>query len=96
MPKGRRKTMKGPRAWRKIDISDIKDAAQQRTEDMLAGGKVEDKPSEELFAVTKKKVSRTFSFVTKVLLMDAAPWHSNNSPCSCTEGFGPILYDSRY
>jgi len=59
MPKGRRKTLKGPRAWRKIDISDIKDAAQQRTEDVLAGGKVEDKSSDMLFTVTKKKATRT-------------------------------------
>lgn len=50
MPKGRKK------AWlKKVDISDITEGARQRTEDILRGGKVEEKPSDELFVVEKKK-----------------------------------------
>ena len=58
MPKGRRKTLKGPRAWRKIDISDITDGARQKTDDMLAGGAIAEKPSSALFTVEKKKAPR--------------------------------------
>ena len=61
MPKGRRKTLKGPRAWRKIDISDITDGARQKTDDMLAGGAIAEKPSSALFTVEKKKAPRTSS-----------------------------------
>lgn len=59
MPKGKRKTLKGPRAWRKIDISDITDGAMQRTEDILAGGAPSEKTPAELFMVEKKKAKRT-------------------------------------
>jgi hypothetical protein len=61
MPKGRRKTLKGPRAWRKIDISDITDGARQKTDDILAGGAASDKTSDALFTIEKKKAPRTSS-----------------------------------
>lgn len=45
--------------WRKIDITDITEAATDRQETLLKGGKIEDKPSEELFAIEKKKKAGT-------------------------------------
>lgn len=58
MPKGRRKTLKGRAAWRKIDISDIRDGAMKKTDDMLAGRAGDANSTESLFTIEKAKPKR--------------------------------------
>lgn len=80
MPKGRRKTLKGRAAWRKIDISDIRDGAMKKTDDMLAGRAGDANSTESLFTIEKAKPKRTFYFISAVPPFPGYPISYNNDP----------------
>lgn len=56
MPKGRRKKLE---ARAKVVTSSYQESVIQKTDDVLAGGKVSEKPAAALYAVEKKKAKRT-------------------------------------